>query len=244
MAPPRVANGRWRAPLLAALAVAAAACIGPETPEPRAVTSGGGAGGADTGGACGARPAAATLPFEVSAAGFIPSGFMGDGAVDRLAIAIASGSDGCQGARAAGVPTSAVCYRFTYTPTPAATPGMAGWAGLYWQYPVNNWGMCPGRPVAPGATKVTFLAAGAAGGEKLSFIAGGISPTNALQAPYVDTFSITLGDLALTTAWTSYTIDIAGATYGGGVLGAFAWIANAPAGGAPMTFFVDDIVWQ
>jgi hypothetical protein len=108
---------------------------------------------------------------------------------------------------------------------------------------VNNWGGCPGRPVTAGATKVTFFAAGAVGGEKVSFKTGGIAPMDAIQAPYVDTFSRAI-DVTLTNAWTPLTIDMPGATYTGGVLGAFAWIANAPAGGAPVTFFLDDIVWQ
>jgi hypothetical protein len=250
--PPPCGAGRLLA--AGALSLAAAACIGPETPALRGGSDGGGvvvgldggAGGTGGGGdadLCPARPAPISLPFEVAAAGFVPSGFMGDGQFDAQALSVmfdpGANAGACKTPRAPGVPGEATCYRLAYSPT-----GRLGWGGIYWQFPKNNWGVCPGRLVAPGATRVTFYAAGATGTEKVKFIVGGITPMDATQAPYVDTFARNLPEVTLTTAWKAYTIDITATTYNGGVLGALAWTANAPPGGATVTFWIDDVIWQ
>lgn len=215
--------------------------------NPTTTTTGvAGAGGSDptttTTGAGGTAPSTmgnpndppAPLPYQVDSL-HIASGYMGDGATPG---AIAEDPTmSCMTSR----PTGAVgkCHKFTYTPV----TGGPGWAGVYWQFPVNNWGMQAGKRVAPGATKITFFAAGAKGGEDVKFIVG--ENTTAL---YTDGASGST-EAMLTTTMTKYTIDITGQMYDG-VIGAFGWTAAAPAGAgadaAPIsiTFTVDSIQWE
>src|SRR6185436_1946833 len=98
------------------------------------------------------------------------------------------------------------CHKFTYTPV-ANADGAVSWGGVYWQYPVNNWGAMPGKRIAPGATKVTFTASGAAGGEVVKFLAGGI-----VGMANNDTVNATF-TIALTTTPTPYLIDLTGQIY-------------------------------
>ena len=48
-----------------------------------------------------------------------------------------------------------------------------GWGGVYWQFPANNWGIKAGFSLPAGAKKVPFRPR-AKGGEKVTFLAGGI----------------------------------------------------------------------
>ena len=51
----------------------------------------------------------------------------------------------------------------------------AGWAGIYWQQPANNWGSKSGGFNLNGATKVIFKARGEKGGDTIDqFKIGGI----------------------------------------------------------------------
>jgi hypothetical protein len=174
-------------------------------------------------------PVAASLPLTVSDV-FAPSGYMGDGATPG---GIQVDTTTCLMPR----PTGAVgdCYKVTYT------PGTQGWAGVYWQYPANNWGASPGKRIAAGATKVAFYAAGAAGGEALQFVVGG---ENDGTLPYHDAFKV-MQNQTLTTALAPYSVALGDKTYDTGVLGGFAWLATAPVGStAPIVFYLDAITWQ
>lgn len=92
--------------------------------------------------------------------------------------------------------------RITYS---AKASQSAGWAGIYWQNPPNNWGDRPGGYNLNGAKTVTFLARGERGDEVVSeFKVGGIGGT------YADSGSASLGPLNLTKAWKRYTIDLDG----------------------------------
>ena len=171
-----------------------------------------------------------SLPITVSDY-FTPSGFMGDGATSSTAILV--NSTACKQPR----PTGAVgdCYRVTFN------PGSLGWAGVYWQYPENNWGMNPGKRVETGANRVTFYAAGATGGEPLQLLVGGESDA---RLPYQDSFKV-MSAITLTTTLTRYQIDISGRSYDSGVLGAFGWTLVAPTGAkAPIVFYLDSIRWD
>jgi hypothetical protein len=124
------------------------------------------------------------------------------------------------------------CHKFTITPSTFA------WGGVYWQYPVNNWGASPGKRIAPGATKVTFYASGAAGGESVKFVVGGMSGLT-----YSDTAKAEVS-VVLTTTPTPYIIDLTGQTYDA-VLGGFGFAAEVPVGStAPIVFTVDSIRWE
>jgi hypothetical protein len=145
------------------------------------------------------------------------------------------------------------CWKVTYTPfprplEPGSAPGMTqigtgmgyGWAGVFWQYPVNNWGnLGGGYPIPPGATTISFWARGGDGGEKVRFLSGEGSDyglAGATCADYVPTVW-TNAVLSSPPAWQHVTIDITGLGYGtqdiapgqgaggyyGGVIGAFAF---------------------
>jgi hypothetical protein len=170
---------------------------------------------------------AAPLPFVVDSL-FIASGFMGDGSSPGAIVQ--DDNMTCVATRPQGA--TGHCHKFTYTPAALA------WGGVYWQYPVNNWGASPGKRIAQGATKITFYAAGANGGESIKFIAGGM-----MGMAYTDTLKVEQ-TFALTTTMTPYILDLTGQTYDA-VLGGFGWVAEAPAGStAPISFTVDSIRWE
>ena len=179
-----------------------------------------------------------TPPFAVSDH-FSPTGYMGDGTtigvVNMVAAACPTRAPGAVGD----------CYQVTYAPP---SPTANGWAGVYWQYPGNNWGGYPGHTVRPGATRATFWAMGTRGGEQLAFKVGGIATADDTK-PYHDSLEVSGAPVTLTTKWAEYTLDFGGATYDE-VLGGFAWILNLPPpdGGPPDTrpivFYLDAIRWS
>jgi len=170
------------------------------------VSATGGAGGTATTGAGGSGAVlgpAAPLPVVVDDL-FTPTGFMGDGAMPG-AIVLGNGPTDCT-TRAPGTAIGK-CSKFTYTPIVAS---LMGWGGVWWQNSPNNWGMMPGQHIEAGATKVTFYAAGAKGGEVVSFIASGVGMG---ADPYQDPGKVELGNQVLTTTMTQYSIDLTGLTY-------------------------------
>jgi hypothetical protein len=95
-----------------------------------------------------------------------------------------------------------------------------------------NWGAEPGKTIAPGATKISFLAAAATAGQTVSFKAGVAT----------DPFSLPEQIETLTTTWMPYELSLAGITYPTPVLGAFAWVLHDTS--QPATFYLDGIVWE
>ena len=86
------------------------------------------------------------------------------------------------------------CIQVTYR---GAVPGGIGWAGVYWQSPVDNWGTVPG-PTGydqSRATRLTFWVRGTTGAEHVQFLVGGITGRHgdSLQ-PAVKTPVLTLFD--------------------------------------------------
>ncbi len=102
----------------------------------------------------------AFTPIDVTDA-FYPSGWMGDR--DDITF------DDSWTENPHSKPTS---IKITYS---AASSQGEGWAGIYWQYPSENWGDKPEGRDSTGATKLTFWARGEKGGEKAKFKAGGIT---------------------------------------------------------------------
>jgi hypothetical protein len=177
------------------------------------------------------------VPFAVSDQ-FTASGFMGD--AGTAGVVTAHVDDAACLPR----PTGAIgsCYAFVYT----APAGGLGWAGVYWQAPVSNWGQFPGKPIAPGATRARFQAATASGSNVVDFrvggLAGGIDPATGAAYPYTDTLAAD-ATFTPTTSWAAYEVAFpAGASYGR-VLGGFAW--STPLGaGSTATIYLDDIRWE
>ena len=200
-------------------------------------TGAAGTGAAGTGGVA-PPPGLLALPVTVSDH-FKPTGGMGD-AVVAGAVTIGTDATACSGEPAAA--TQGACYTITYHPQPIVAPATATWAGFYWQYPDNNWGALQPVTIAAGAKDVSFYAKGMAGGESVTFEAGGIINQVSTTTPFTDGFSITM-TFKLTTTWTKYTLPMTGLTYAGGVLGGFAWVASVPSAN-PVTFFLHGIVWE
>lgn len=151
---------------------------------------------------------------------YAPSGYMGDG----------SKPGGISHAEICADPRPAEwkgrCHRFIWT------PGSEKWGGVYWQYPDGNWGAQPGLEVPKGATKVSFYAWGAKGGEVVSFMAGMMA---------VDGFELKKDKAVLTATPTQYVIDL-GATSYDKVVGGFGWAAGESA--TSVTVYVDDVRWE
>lgn len=180
---------------------------------------GGTDGGSDTDGSNPDPTGPTVLPFAVDD-WFAPSGYMGDGEQPGGI----EGDETCLPSR----PSTWMgrCHRYTWT------PGSAMWGGVYWQYPDGNWGDRPGLTVPEGATKITFQAWGANGGESVDFMVG--------MMP-VDGFQVTRTAVILGAAPSEYTLELGGADYAR-VVGGFGWVANMST--TPVTFHIDDIRWQ
>jgi hypothetical protein len=181
-----------------------------------------------------------SLPFTVSDE-FQPTGFMGDSPMDFNAITMSSDSSQCPAPRISGA--VGVCYTISWTPM-IVSGAPSAWVGVYWQYPANNWGTMPGRDIGAGAGKVTFAAVGAAGGEQVQFIVGGINTTPGAPdagLSFADSFKASKL-VTLTNAWATYEVPLTGDEYMQ-VIGGFAWSITASTA-TPITFYVDDIQWQ
>ncbi|TAM42931.1 hypothetical protein EPN54_00800 [bacterium] len=120
---------------------------------------------------------------------FFPTGIMGDFS--------SSGIDNyCKESPYAG-PT---CIKIIYKKKPGR---IYRWAGLYWQYPPNNWGNISKGYDLEGATKLTFWARGKYGREIINkFQVGGIA------GEYRDSGIASIGPVTLSKQWKKYTIDL------------------------------------
>ncbi len=167
------------------------------------------------------RPASATVDAGTD-------GSVSDGGEDAsVSDGGASGDDDAGSAEDAGI---SKCWSWTYSPG-----GLTVWAGVDWQYPLNNWGTQPGLAGPPGATAVTFYAWGLTGTEIVTFNVGyGASST--------DVFGGSLPNQQLTRTPTLYTIPLTGDNYvcNSARMG-FGWTALGP---SSETFFIDSITWQ
>ncbi len=155
---------------------------------------------------------------------YIPSGWMGDyGAitlVDGHKINPHSGN---------------TCIKLTYT---GKHPQGAGWVGVYWQNPPNNWGYRKGGYDLTGAKKLTFWARGENGGEIIGeFKMGGIS------GEYPDSDSAGIGPVVLDKEWKKYTIDLTGLDLSY-ISGGFCWVCSRMDNPGSITFYLDDISYE
>jgi len=127
------------------------------------------------------------------------------------------------------------CMRWIYTGEP--TKG-AGWAGVYWQNPANNWGKVKGGYDLSGAQKLSFWARGENGGEVVEFKMGGI------MGDYSDTVEASTGPISLSNEWKQYTMDLTGEDLSY-INGGFCWVSNqmdAPEEG--IVFYLDDVAYE
>jgi len=114
----------------------------------------------------------------------------------------------------------------------------AGWAGVYWQNPNNNWGSRAGGFNLSQFKKLTFQAKGAIGGEKISdFKMGGI------QGDFGDTDTASSGPVELTKDWKTYTIDLTGKDLSR-IIGGFCFSANRDDNPTGFTMYLNDIRYE
>jgi hypothetical protein len=159
---------------------------------------------------------------------YIPSGYMGDYGDIKL-------NDQSTDSPHSGT----TCIQLSYS---AKKSQNQGWAGVYWQYPANNWGNKKGGFDLSGMTKLTFWARGVKGGEVIQqFKVGGIGVSQ--KATYPDSAEVEMGPIELTDTWKQYTINLAGRDLSY-INGGFSWVTNADLNPEGATFYLDDIQFE
>jgi exo-beta-1,3-glucanase (GH17 family) len=155
---------------------------------------------------------------------FFPTGWMGD--LEDIAVDTQCNE----------IPYSGEsCVEISYSPE-----GPNGWAGIYWQYPLNNWGDYPGYNIS-GATRLTFWARGQKGGERAEFKVSGIEKEG---KPYQDSAGpVSLGVVELTNQWKEYSIDLKGQDLSV-VIGGFCWVTNTHQNPQGCVIYVDEIQFE
>ncbi|MFA5090885.1 MAG: hypothetical protein WC510_07715 [Candidatus Omnitrophota bacterium] len=155
---------------------------------------------------------------------FIPSGYMGD--YSDIKCDAASKEDPYLGDS---------CIKIVYNNK--VSQG-SRWAGIYWQNPANNWGTVDRGFNLAKATKLTFWARGAKGGERIEeFKAGGI------MGEFSDSDSGVIGPVVLNKEWTQYTIDLKGKDMSY-IIGGFCWATNLDVNPEGATFYLDEIKYE
>ena len=155
---------------------------------------------------------------------FIPSGYMGDYGDLK--------TDGlCKDNPYLGD----TCIKVTYSGK--AMQG-ARWAGIMWQYPANNWGSMDKGFDLSKATKLSFWARGANGGERIEeFKVGGI------MGEFSDSDVALVGPVILNKEWTQYTIDLKGKDMSY-ILGGFAFSLNVDNNPEGAIFYLDELKFE
>ena len=150
---------------------------------------------------------------------YTPSGWMGDVKAIRL-------DPSCPTSPHAGK----TCLRCEFAAT-------AGWSGVAWQHPADDWGGQDGGYDLTGATRLSFWARGEQGGETVDFKFGVISR----EKPYFDTAHGELPNVVLTSEWRRYEIP-AGKQDLSHIMTGFVWSLASP--GRSVVFYLDDIQWE
>jgi hypothetical protein len=155
-------------------------------------------------------------PFQ-----FVPSGWMGD--VHTLRV----NDDWTDNPR-----SGSSCIKFIYE---TEKPWSAGWVGVAWQYPANNWGNIDGGVNLRGAKKLTFWARGETGSEYVNFKFGGN------YGVFSDTTELATGPVQLSKEWSEYAIDLTREDLSHISCG-FSWVADKTEQNADkVIFYLDDI---
>ncbi len=139
--------------------------------------------------------------------------------------------------------TGQSCLRLQYTPQNT----VHGWAGIYFQYPINNWGSYPGYDASSSnIQKLTFWARGEKGGENAEFKTGGINRgiDNNSAFPYEDSYGpLSTGYITMTKEWKKYKIDLREQDLSN-IIGGFVWVTNWSLNPKGCIIFLDDIKFE
>jgi len=111
-----------------------------------------------------------------------------------------------------------------------------GWGGIVWQDPPNDWGSLAGGHDLTGATKVTFRARGATGGEKAKFGFGILGR----DAKFGDTAKAEVVE-QLGVEWRQFTLDLTGKDLTRIKTGFMCVLEGT---GRPLTLYLDDIRYE
>ena len=120
------------------------------------------------------------------------------------------------------------------------------WAGIYWLYPEQNWGV-KGKTTLDtigydlrGATKLTFWARGQTGTEQVRFFLAGIR-----NGKYQDPVQKSTRWETLSTSWNMYTISLQGMTLNS-IIGGFGFVVDTAhnSNRSNITFYLDDIQYD
>ncbi|MBN3038629.1 MAG: hypothetical protein JW869_04340 [Candidatus Omnitrophica bacterium] len=131
--------------------------------------------------------------------------------------------------------SGSTCIKINYSG--AATQG-AGWAGVYWQNPPNNWGERKGGFDLTGYNKLTFWARGENGGEAIEkFKVGGVKGT------YPDSLEVEMGPVELSAEWRQYSVNLSNQDLSY-VSGGFCWVSPARLAPNGITFYIDDVRFE
>ncbi|MDD5066524.1 MAG: hypothetical protein PHF84_05705 [bacterium] len=125
------------------------------------------------------------------------------------------------------------CIQIKYT---AERKQGAGWSGVYWQNPANNWGTSKGGYDLTGAKKLFFNARGEKGDELVEFKVGGIT------GQYSDTAGGTTGPVELSKEWKMFEIDLTDMDMSF-INGGFCVVFSGDANPDGCTFYIDEIYY-
>lgn len=116
----------------------------------------------------------------------------------------------------------------------------AGWSGIYWQHPANNWGDKKGGYDISGAKKLSFWARSGQDGVKIAeFKVGGITA----QTEDGDSDSASIGPIELTSEWQKYVIDLDGLDLSR-IIGGFCWAASGDENPDGFTLYLDEVKYE
>lgn len=131
--------------------------------------------------------------------------------------------------------TFKTCIKISYQPTYGQDHH--GWAGIFWQWPPNNWGNNDkGGYNLKGAKFLYFFARGKDGDEIVEFKVGGV------KGPYGDSDEASTGVISLTKEWKLYKIDLREKDLSN-IIGGFAMIIQAHVNPDGITFYLNDIYY-
>ena len=117
--------------------------------------------------------------------------------------------------------------------------GRAGWAGVYWQNPAENWGTEDGGLNLTKFNKLVFKARGSKGGEIISEVkVGGIGIGS--EVPHPDTADVSTKPIWLSDSWQLYEVNLAGEDLSY-ISGGFGVVFSAALNPDGAVIFVDEV---
>ncbi|PIN90599.1 hypothetical protein COU57_03010 [Candidatus Pacearchaeota archaeon CG10_big_fil_rev_8_21_14_0_10_32_14] len=132
------------------------------------------------------------------------------------------------------------CIRLVYSPP---YTGIGEWSGtgIFWQFPLNNWGNDPGYKIPGGATKLSFYIKSDTPNTKAEFKIGA---NHTPGAQWNDSFpSRTTGFISIPTTWTKKEISLQGAVIDNIDEGLVIYLSNVidPPAGGQRVIYLDNI---